>query len=309
MGACRTPWKAPDVVRVHTPVTGLQRTAEILGSKMNSQNSHKERVLVVEDEADISSSLAYALRANGYEVLVADRGALALEALDRFLPDLVLLDLMLPDMSGIDICRRLRKSGSPNQPAVIILSARAQEVDRVVGFEIGADDYVAKPFSVRELMLRIEARLKARKAVIGTAAQEAASSQKGTKVYTLRNLRVDESAHRAFVDDQEIHVSALEMRLLLNLLRAPALMRTRRELLTDVWGYHPEVASRTVDTHIKRLRDKLDTAADLLQTVRGVGFRLADPAIPPGQSHDSDSKNIALSEHPRRKDFQDGKAR
>jgi two-component system phosphate regulon response regulator PhoB len=287
----------------------LQRTAEILGSKMSNQNSHKERVLVVEDEADISSSLAYALRASGYEVLVADRGASALEALDRFLPDLVLLDLMLPDMSGIDICRRLRKSGSPNQPAVIILSARAQEVDRVVGFEIGADDYVAKPFSVRELMLRIEARLKARNAVIGTAAQEAASSQKGTKVYTLRNLRVDESAHRAFVDDKEIHVSALEMRLLLNLLRAPALMRTRRELLTDVWGYHPEVASRTVDTHIKRLRDKLDTAADLLQTVRGVGFRLADPATPPGQSHDSDSKNIAPSEHPRRKDFQDGKAR
>jgi two-component system phosphate regulon response regulator PhoB len=254
---------------------------------MSSQGSHKERVLVVEDEADISSSLAYALRASGYEVLIADRGSSALEALDRFLPDLVLLDLMLPDMSGIDICRRLRKSGNPNQPAVIILSARAQEVDRVVGFEIGADDYVAKPFSVRELMLRIEARLKARNAVIGTAiAKEAASNQKSPKVYVLRNLRVDESAHRAFVDDKEIHVSALEMRLLLNLLRAPALMRTRRELLTDVWGYHPEVASRTVDTHIKRLRDKLDTAADLLQTVRGVGFRLADPAAAPGQSDD-----------------------
>jgi len=267
---------------------------------MDSQNSHKQRVLVVEDEADISDSLAYALRASGYEVLVADRGASALEALDRFLPDLVLLDLMLPDMSGIDICRRLRNSKSPHQPAVIILSARAQEVDRVVGFEIGADDYVAKPFSIRELMLRIEARLKARQAAIGTAAaQAAASGQKGAKVFVLRNLRVDESAHRAFVDDKEIHVSALEMRLLLNLLRAPSLMRTRRELLTDVWGYHPEVASRTVDTHIKRLRDKLDTAADLLQTVRGVGFRLADPAVPLGSSDDSDAKNVGASEHPR----------
>jgi two-component system phosphate regulon response regulator PhoB len=261
---------------------------------MDSQNSHKERVLVVEDEADISDSLAYALRASGYTVLVADRGKSALEALDTFLPDLVLLDLMLPDMSGIDICRRLRTSKSPNQPAVIILSARAQEVDRVVGFEIGADDYVAKPFSVRELMLRIEARLKAREAVIGTAvAQAAASSQKSAKTFVLRNLRVDESAHRAFVDDKEIHVSALEMRLLLNLLRAPSLMRTRRELLTDVWGYHPEVASRTVDTHIKRLRDKLNTAADLLQTVRGVGFRLADPVGRKRSTDEPDSRIAA----------------
>lgn len=269
---------------------------------MDSQNSHKERVLVVEDEADISNSLAYALRASGYEVLVAECGALALEALGTFLPDLVLLDLMLPDMSGIEICRRLRKSKTPNQPAVIILSARAQEVDRVVGFEIGADDYVAKPFSIRELMLRIEVRLKARAAVIGTiVAQEAASGQRSPRVFALRNLRVDEAAHRAFVDDKEIHVSALEMRLLLNLFRAPALMRTRRELLTDVWGYHPEVASRTVDTHIKRLRDKLDTAADLLQTVRGVGFRLAHPGGPEEPSEEPsdnpDAKNPAPSEH------------
>ena len=176
----------------------------------------------------------------------------------------------------------------------------------MVGFEIGADDYVAKPFSIRELMLRIEVRLKARAAFIGTTvAQEAASGQKGPRVFALRNLRVDEAAHRAFVDDKEIHVSALEMRLLLNLFRAPALMRTRRELLTDVWGYHPEVASRTVDTHIKRLRDKLDTAADLLQTVRGVGFRLAHPAGPdepseePSEepSNDPDAKNPAPSGH------------
>jgi two-component system, OmpR family, phosphate regulon response regulator PhoB len=241
---------------------------------MESQSSHKECVLVVEDEADISSSLAYALRASGYEVLVADRGESALEALDSFHPDLVLLDLMLPDMSGIEICRRLRKSPSTNQPAVIILSARAQEVDRVVGFEIGADDYVAKPFSVRELMLRVEARLRTRKAVIGTAIVQKAAS---AAVFVMRNLRVDESAHRVFVDDTEIHVSTLEMRLLLYLFHSPGRMRTRRDLLTEVWGYHPEVASRTVDTHIKRLRDKLDTAADLLQTVRGVGFRLAEP--------------------------------
>jgi two-component system, OmpR family, phosphate regulon response regulator PhoB len=277
---------------------------------MDSQHPNKERVLVVEDEVDISSSLAYALRAGGYEVLVADRGSSALQALDNFLPDLVLLDLMLPDMSGIDICRGLRRSERRDQPAVIILSARAQEVDRVVGFEIGADDYVAKPFSVRELMLRIEARLNARRAVRDAAvAHEAAGSQTSAKVFSLRNLRVDESAHRAFVDDKEIHVSALEMRLLLNLFHSPSLMRTRRELLTEVWGYHPEVASRTVDTHIKRLRDKLDSAADLLQTVRGVGFRLADPCTPPEESADSDLQGIHLSGHPAQRGFQDAKAR
>jgi two-component system, OmpR family, phosphate regulon response regulator PhoB len=247
---------------------------------MDQKDLDKERVLVVEDEADISSSLAYALRAGGYEVMVVDCGGAALQALESFLPDLVLLDLMLPDMSGVEICRRLRQSGRSDQPAVVILSARAQEVDRVVGFEIGADDYVAKPFSVRELLLRIEARLKARRAAAGTVLPRASeSSEPRARVFALRNLRVDESAHRAFVDDKEIHVSALEMRLLLNLFRSPALMRTRRELLTEVWGYHPEVESRTMDTHIKRLRDKLETAADLLQTVRGVGFRLADPGM------------------------------
>jgi two-component system phosphate regulon response regulator PhoB len=250
----------------------------MLSPAMGSETSPKERVLVVEDEPDISRSLEYAFRASGYEVQVADRGELALAALEVFHPDLVLLDLMLPDMSGIDICRRLRKSPSPKQPAVIILSARAQELDRVVGFEIGADDYVTKPFSVRELMLRVEARLRTRKAVLDAAAAEsAASAVKGDEASGMRNLRVDESAHRVFVDDKEIHLSALEMRLLLYLLRSPGRMRTRGELLTEVWGYHPGVESRTVDTHIKRLRDKLATAADLLQTVRGVGFRMAEP--------------------------------
>jgi len=245
---------------------------------MGTDISPKERVLVVEDEADLSSSLAYALRANGYDAQIADRGEVALGAIDSFHPDLVLLDLMLPDMSGIEICRRLRNSQSTRQPAVIILSARAQEIDRVVGFEIGADDYVVKPFSVRELMLRVEARLKTRKAAMGvTVSQSTTTSEGSGRSFVLRNLRVDEAAHRVFVDDKEIHVSALEMRVLVDLFRSPGHMRTRRELLTEVWGYHPEVASRTVDTHIKRLRDKLDTAADLLQTVRGVGFRLAEP--------------------------------
>lgn len=258
----------------------MPRTRLILRPAVDTGTSHRERILVVEDEADLGSSLAYALRASGYDAQVADCGEVALRALGNFHPDLVLLDLMLPDMSGIEICRRLRNSPSPNQPAVIILSARAQEIDRVVGFEVGADDYVVKPFSVRELMLRIEARLRMRKAASATAQVQAAPSvDSGVRAFSLRNLRVDESAHRVFVDDKEVHVSALEMRVLVFLFHSPGQMRTRRELLTEVWGYHPEVESRTVDTHIKRLRDKLDTAADLLQTVRGVGFRLAEPGM------------------------------
>lgn len=252
---------------------------------MHVHAPNKERVLVVEDEADLSGSLAFALRASGYDVLVADRGGSALEALGTFRPDLVLLDVMLPDMSGIEICRHLRTSPGRQQPSVIILSARADEVDRVVGFEVGADDYVPKPFSLRELTLRVEARLRARKALLAEEPAPAGGDAT-TGTLRLRNLTVDESAHRVFVDDAEIHLSALEMRLLLYLLRTPGRMRTRKELLTDVWGYHPEVASRTVDSHIKRLRDKLGAAADLLQTVRGVGFRMADPvaanSIPQG---------------------------
>jgi two-component system, OmpR family, phosphate regulon response regulator PhoB len=252
---------------------------------MTTDPAPKERVLVVEDETDLSNSMAYALRANGYETRIADRGELALKEIEEFRPDLILLDLMLPDLSGLEICRRLRSSTLPEQPAVIIVSARAQEIDRVVGFEIGADDYVVKPFSMRELILRIEARLRTRKVAAsgaGAVDNPTLAVESSGAAFVLRNLRVDEASHRVFVDDKEVHVSALEMRVLVYLFRSPGHMRTRRELLTEVWGYHPEVASRTVDTHIKRLRDKLDRAADLLQTVRGVGFRLADPETPSG---------------------------
>ena len=248
---------------------------------MGAELLRKSRVLIVEDEADLSSSMAYALRAHGYEAEIADRGESAMLALDEFHPDLVLLDLMLPDMSGLEVCRHLRGSTGADQPAVIIVSARAQEIDRVVGFEIGADDYVVKPFSVRELMLRIEARLKARRTrVEAQVAGTMPAAGEAEKPLALGILKIDESAHRVFVEDKEVHVSALEMRVLVYLFHSPGRMRTRRELLTEVWGYHPEVSSRTVDTHIKRIRDKLGSAADLLQTVRGVGFRLANPTEP-----------------------------
>lgn len=245
------------------------------------------RILVVEDETDLSTSLAYSLRASGYEVEAADCGEAALNGVTRFHPELVLLDIMLPDMSGFEVCRRIR-AGHTDQPAVLMLTAKTQELDRVAGFEVGADDYVTKPFSIRELMLRIEARLKARRPARQDAHEGVAADPKGqiaepNERVTLGPLVIDKAEHRVFVADQEVHVSALEMRLLLYLMRTPGKMRTRKELLTEVWGYHPEVSSRTLDTHIKRIRDKFGEAGEVIQTVRGVGYRLAAPDEPPRQ--------------------------
>jgi len=241
---------------------------------MEPETNCRARLLVVEDEVDLSKSLEYALKASGYEVLVAGRGETALHLLKESPPDLVLLDLMLPDISGLDICRQIHRMSDATRAAVIILSAKVEEADRIAGFEAGADDYVVKPFDVRELVLRIEARLRSRAAL---AARDIGEDLRGQPEHlTVGKLAVDEKAHRAFVSGREVRVSALEMRLILHLMRAPGRMCTRRELLTEVWGYNPEVSSRTVDTHVKRLRDKLGEAADILQTVRGVGFRLAE---------------------------------
>lgn len=240
---------------------------------MEPQTGSRARLLVVDDEVDLCKSLKYALMASGYDVQTADCGDRAVQVLDEFRPDLVLLDVMLPDMSGLDICRRIHQMPASTRAVVMILSARVDEADRVAGFEAGADDYVVKPFNVRELILRIEARLKTRDAI-----NESKGKRRLAKVEqrTVGFLSIDEDAHRVFVRGREVRVSALEMRLLLHLMRAPGRMCTRQKLLTEVWGYHPEVSSRTVDTHVKRLRDKLGEASDLLQTVRGIGFRLAE---------------------------------
>ncbi len=242
----------------------------------------KGRVLLVEDEADLVSSLSYSLEAAGYQVRSALDGTAALQLAAAQPPDIVLLDLMLPDMSGLEVCRRIRASGQMPQPIVIMVTARGEEVDRVVGFEVGADDYLVKPFSVRELLLRMEARQRAQSML---DEQEhgvtlAAGIAPGKGRIALGNLEVDPDSHQVFVDGSEVHVSALEMRLLLNLLAVPGKVRYRRELLTEVWGYHPEVSSRTLDTHVKRLRQKLADAGASIHTVRGVGYRIVAQPVP-----------------------------
>lgn len=238
---------------------------------------HAPLVLVVENESGSGASLLYSLEAAGYRGQVVDQGQEALRIVEQMHPDLVLLDLALPDISGFEICRRIRMAAGP-QPVVIIVTAKNQETDRVAGFEVGADDFVTKPFSVRELMLRIQVRLQARR----TAEEPSStpSQPEGLGRTTIGPLEIDSVGHHVFLRGRELNVSAQEMRLLSFLAHTPGKMHARQELLSEVWGYRPDATSRTLDTHIKRLRDKLGSDASMIQTLHGVGYRL----IPPGSS-------------------------
>jgi two-component system phosphate regulon response regulator PhoB len=248
---------------------------------MTGTKGTERRVLVVEDEPDLTELLAFNLQAGGYKVETANTGARALAEIDSFLPDVVLLDLMLPDMLGTEICRRIRAQADKNQPAVIMLTAKGEEIDRVVGFEVGADDYVVKPFSMRELLLRVNACFRSNTGPVptqnpGSGPHDATASPDRRRKYLVGPLTIDVDGHHVFVDGKEIHLSVIEMRLLTYLVEHRGRLCSRDDLLEDVWGYKPDVSTRTVDTHIKRLRDKLGAAGPLLETVRGVGYRLSD---------------------------------
>jgi two-component system, OmpR family, phosphate regulon response regulator PhoB len=239
----------------------------------NGARTARRRVLIVEDESDISELLAYNLRQEGYDVATAETGSAALEEVARMNPDLVVLDLMLPDISGIEVCRRIRGRDAVPQPAVIMLTAKGEEIDRVVGFEVGADDYVVKPFSVRELLLRVRARLQ--EVAARRPTEGGTTEAPRPKRYAVGPLTIDGGSHRVSVEDREVAVSLLEMQLLMHLAQAQGTVCSRRDLLTHVWKYSPGVTSRTVDTHVKRLRDKLGPAGHLIRTIRGVGYRLS----------------------------------
>ena len=231
-------------------------------------------ILLVEDDPSLSSSLVDCLEAEGYQVRIAGTGKEALRLYSEHAPDLVLLDIMLPDISGFEVCRSIRASAKHAQPAIVILTARTQEIDRVAGFEVGADDFVAKPFSLRELMLRLQARLQLRSTTQAVSAAVPEQQDKTHSRVALGALEIDRASHRVFLSAREIHLSVQEMRLLDYLASEPGKLRTRQDLLSTVWGYHPEATSRTLDTHIKRLRDKFGPLAAMIQTVHGVGYRL-----------------------------------
>jgi len=224
-------------------------------------------VLIVDDEHDLAELIDFNLRGSGFTTHVAHTGEDALVAARAHNPDLVLLDLMLPDMSGIDVCRQLRANPPSRGVLIVMLTAKGEESDRIRGFEVGADDYVVKPFSVRELVLRLKAILRRGASTAGSAAPLA-----------LGPLRLDVASHRFFVEDREVSLTALEFRLLEHLLIRLGRVQTREQLLEEVWGLSSTLETRTIDTHVMRLRDKLGPARSLLETVRGVGYRMLDPA-------------------------------
>jgi len=229
-------------------------------------------LLIVEDERDLSRLMARAFLREGFTVTEAATGRAAREALRAGRPACVLLDLMLPDVSGLELCREFKADPGTRAIPVVMVTARSEEVDRVVGFELGADDYVAKPFSPRELVLRVKAIL--RRAAPGAAAPGAGAA---APALGWGPLVLDVAAHRATVAGREIPLTALEFKLLAQLLRLPGQVQTRDALLDRVWGYAAGVTTRTLDTHVKRLRTKLGPARGAVETVRGVGYRLAAP--------------------------------
>jgi len=225
-------------------------------------------ILIVDDEPDIASTVAFNLEREGFRTLTTDFGRKALElAAGDPRPDLVVLDLMLPDMSGTEVCRQLRSSPDTRRIPILMLTAKTDAIDRVVGFEVGADDYVTKPFSVRELTLRVKAILRR-------------SHPEETESNTLRFgvLQVDIAGHRIWVSDEEVGLTALEFRLLTTLVKRRGRVQTREALLNHVWEMSGDVTTRTVDTHVRRLRKKLGQASAYIETLRGVGYRFRPEA-------------------------------
>lgn len=222
-----------------------------------------KRILIVDDEADLVATVSYALEREGWQTVSAFDGRTAIDAASRSpVPDLVLLDLMLPDISGTEVCRELRARDATHSVPIMMLTARTDEIDRVVGFEVGADDYVVKPFSVRELVLRVKAILRRSDRPEGINGE-----------LRFGRLRVDTSAHQVWVDEAEIPLTALEFRLLTTLLTRRGRVQSRETLLHDVWGHDPNLPTRTVDTHIQRLRKKMGGASAYVETLRGAGYR------------------------------------
>ena len=226
--------------------------------------SHK--VLVIEDEPDIRKTLEYNLLREGFEV----SGCGSIKEAKKLIEDpkfsIILLDLMLPDGSGLDLCKEIKSDTATKDIPIVILTAKDDEVDKVVGFELGADDYVTKPFSVRELILRVKAILKRN------------SKTLLTPIEVNRNfgsLKMDIESHEVFIDDKEVILTALEFKLLNQLVERRGRVQTRDQLLSDVWGYSADVTTRTVDTHIKRLREKLGIMGKYVQTIRGVGYKFS----------------------------------
>jgi two-component system phosphate regulon response regulator PhoB len=225
----------------------------------------KTTILIVEDDPDILNLVAWHLKAADYHVLKAQDGDGALEIAMAERPDLIILDLMLPGMDGLEVCKAIKRQRETTHVPIIMLTARGEEADRIVGLELGADDYVVKPFSPRELVLRVQAVLR-----------RSSDTQEKKGPLQAEGITVDLEAHRVWVDGEETVLTATEFKLLLELLNNKGRVLSRDRLLDRVWGYQFDGYARTVDTHIRRLRQKLGRRADVVETIRGVGYRLRE---------------------------------
>jgi two-component system phosphate regulon response regulator PhoB len=233
---------------------------------MSSKAANK-RILVAEDEPDVLALISSNLQNAGFNVIKAENGLAALNQAKETLPSLIVLDLMMPELSGLEVCKLLKREPQTSQIPIIMLTAKAEEVDRIVGLELGADDYLTKPFSPRELVLRVKSVMR-----------RAGGAAEPEDLLTLGDIRVDRSRYEVMVNAKRIPFTATEFKLLTVLMERRGRVQSRDTLLNDVWGYESMIDTRTVDTHIRRLREKLGKAADCIETIRGFGYRVVEPA-------------------------------
>lgn len=225
----------------------------------------KERILIIEDDKHIAKLLNYNLEKAGFNCRVASTGEEGFDFLSSYPVDLVILDIMLPGMDGFEVCRRIKGDSRLKKISVLMLTAKGEEVDRIVGLELGADDYMVKPFSPRELILRIKAILR-----------RGITREDEKEVICYKNLSIDKARHKVSLGNKEIELTQMEFRLLSTLLERQGRVQTRDRLLEDVWGMSSEANTRTIDTHIKRLREKIGPLGHCIETVRGMGYRFKE---------------------------------
>lgn len=227
----------------------------------------KPKILVADDEPDVLNLVAANLRTAGFEVIKAEDGPTALSLTREKSPNLVVLDLMLPEMSGLEVCRALKSDSSTALIPILMLTAKAEEVDRIVGLELGADDYVTKPFSPRELVLRVKNVIKR---------TDTRTAPETNNLLTLGAIVLDRARLQVTIGGEIVDFTATELKLLTLLMERRGRVQSRDALLNEVWGYESVIDTRTVDTHIRRVREKLGPACDCIETVRGFGYRITE---------------------------------
>lgn len=233
---------------------------------MSPETQETKKILIVDDEEDVTDLLEYNLKNQGYEIKVINDPLLIMGVARNFQPDLIMLDVMMPELSGIQICRMLRGDSTMKHVPIVFLSARSETEDRVKGLETGADDYINKPFDVREVILRVQTLFK-------RTSQSGAEVQ---KILKIRDIEIDIEKYKLTVDGKQVDLTATEFRLLRLLISRRGRVQSRENLLVNVWNYESDIETRTVDTHIRRLREKLGKHGDIIETVRGVGYRVSE---------------------------------